>query len=66
MFLKKCRLMKLQTYLMRLEDDKAEMLLKEMDSESSQEVRELLEYADDHAGGLMTTDVLSFTFRAYS
>jgi Mg/Co/Ni transporter MgtE len=36
------------------------MLLKEMDSESSQEVRELLEYPDNSAGGLMTTDVLSF------
>jgi CBS domain-containing protein len=41
-------------------DEKAEMLLKEMDSESSQEVRELLEYPDNSAGGLMTTDVLSF------
>ncbi len=36
------------------------MLLKEMDSESSQEVRDLLEYPDNSAGGLMTTDVLSF------
>ncbi len=43
-----------------IEDDKAELLLKEMDSEVSQEVRELLEYPDNHAGGLMTTDVLSF------
>jgi magnesium transporter len=43
-----------------MEDDKAEMLLKEMDSESSQEVRELLEYPENSAGGLMTTDVLSF------
>ena len=43
-----------------IEDEKAEMLLKEMDSESSQEVRELLEYPDNSAGGLMTTDVLSF------
>ncbi|MDP4223143.1 MAG: CBS domain-containing protein, partial [Bacteroidota bacterium] len=41
-------------------DKKAELLLKEMDSESSQEVRELLEYPDNSAGGLMTTDVLSF------
>jgi Mg/Co/Ni transporter MgtE len=31
-----------------------------MDSESSQEVRELLEYPDNSAGGLMTKDVLSF------
>ncbi len=43
-----------------IEDEKAELLLKEMDSEVSQEVRELLEYPDNHAGGLMTTDVLSF------
>ena len=41
-------------------DEKAEMLLKEMDSESSQEIRELLEYPDNTAGSLMTTDVLSF------
>ncbi|HQG78506.1 MAG TPA: CBS domain-containing protein [Bacteroidales bacterium] len=44
-----------------IEDEKAELLLKEMDSESSQEVRELLEYPDNSAGGLMTTDVLSFS-----
>jgi CBS domain-containing protein/sporulation protein YlmC with PRC-barrel domain len=43
-----------------LEDDKAEMLLKEMDTESSQEVRELLEYPDNSVGSLMTTDILSF------
>jgi CBS domain-containing protein len=44
-----------------LEDDKAEMLLKEMDTESSQEVRELLEYNDDLVGSIMTTDYLSFS-----
>jgi magnesium transporter len=43
-----------------LEDDKAELLLKEMDTESSQEVRELLEYPDNSVGSLMTTDILSF------
>ncbi|MFZ0281144.1 MAG: CBS domain-containing protein [Bacteroidales bacterium] len=43
-----------------IEDEKVEMLLKEMDIESSQEVRDLLEYADNTAGSLMTTDVLSF------
>ena len=43
-----------------IEDEKVEMLLKEMDSQSSQEVRELLEYPDNTAGSLMTTDVLSF------
>ena len=44
-----------------IEDEKAELLLNEMDSELSQEVRELLEYPDHLAGGLMTTDVLSFS-----
>jgi magnesium transporter len=43
-----------------LEDEKAEMLLKEMDNESSQEVRELLEYDEDMVGSIMTTDYLSF------
>jgi len=43
-----------------LEDDRAELLLKEMDTESSQEVRELLEYPDNSVGSLMTTDILSF------
>ncbi len=41
-------------------DEKAELLLKEMNTESSQEVRELLEYPDNSAGGLMTTDIISF------
>jgi CBS domain-containing protein/sporulation protein YlmC with PRC-barrel domain len=44
-----------------LEDEKAELLLKEMDLESSQEVRELLEYDDDLVGSIMTTDFLSFS-----
>ena len=44
-----------------LEDDKAELLLKEMEAESSQEVRELLEYDDDLVGSIMTTDYLSFS-----
>lgn len=44
-----------------LEDEKAELLLKEMDMESSQEVRELLEYDDNLVGSLMTTDYLSFS-----
>jgi Mg/Co/Ni transporter MgtE len=43
-----------------LEDDKAESLLKEMEAESSQEVRELLEYDDDSVGSIMTTDILAF------
>ena len=43
-----------------LESDKAELLLNEMDTESSQEVRELLEYPENRVGSLMTTDVISF------
>jgi len=43
-----------------IEDERVELLLREMDSESSQEVRELLEYPNNTAGSLMTTDVLSF------
>lgn len=43
-----------------LEDERAELLLREMDLESSQEVRELLEYPDNYVGSLMTTDILSF------
>lgn len=43
-----------------LEDDKAELLLNEMDMESSQEVRELLEYPDYLVGSLMTTDIIAF------
>lgn len=43
-----------------LEDEKAEILLREMDDESSQEVRELLEYSDNSVGSIMTTDYLSF------
>lgn len=43
-----------------LEDERAELLLREMDLETSQEVRELLEYPDNSVGSLMTTDILSF------
>jgi magnesium transporter len=43
-----------------LEDDKAELLLKEMETETSNEVRELLEYPDNSVGGWMTTEILSF------
>lgn len=35
-----------------LNDDKAEMLLREMDAESSEEVRELLEYSDRLVGSI--------------
>jgi magnesium transporter len=43
-----------------LRDEKAEMLLNEMEKESSEEVRELLEYGDNEVGSIMTTDFLSF------
>jgi len=43
-----------------LNDDKAEMLLREMDAESSEEVRELLEYSDRLVGSIMNTDFMSF------
>lgn len=43
-----------------LSDEKAEILLNEMDWESSQEVRELLEYPEDSVGSIMSTDILSF------
>lgn len=43
-----------------LEDDRAERLLLEMEAESSQEVRELLEYEDDEVGSIMTTDYVTF------
>ncbi len=43
-----------------LEEDKAEMLLREMQRESSDEVRELLEYPDNTVGSLMNTEILSF------
>ncbi|MEI6122122.1 MAG: CBS domain-containing protein [Bacteroidota bacterium] len=43
-----------------LEEDKAELLLNEMEKESSEEVRELLEYSGHEVGSLMNTDFLSF------
>jgi len=43
-----------------LGDEKVELLLNEMEKESSAEVRELLEYDDKEVGSLMTTDYLSF------
>lgn len=44
-----------------LEDEKAELLLKEMENDSSQEVRELLEYPDYTVGSIMTTEILTFS-----
>jgi magnesium transporter len=43
-----------------LEDDKVELLLNEMEKDTSQEVRELLDYPDKAVGSIMSTDVLSF------
>jgi Mg/Co/Ni transporter MgtE len=43
-----------------LEDEKAELLLNEMEAESSQEVRDILEYEDNSVGSLMNTEVLGF------
>ncbi len=43
-----------------LAEDKAEELLEEMEKESSEEVRELLEYPDKYVGSLMTTDYYTF------
>jgi flagellar motility protein MotE (MotC chaperone)/sporulation protein YlmC with PRC-barrel domain len=43
-----------------LAEDKAEKLLEEMEKESSEEVRELLEYPDKYVGSLMTTDYYTF------
>ncbi|MCX6314373.1 MAG: CBS domain-containing protein [Sphingobacteriales bacterium] len=44
----------------RLEDRRAEALLEEMEKETSDEVRELLEYPNTEIGSIMSTDVLSF------
>ena len=43
-----------------LEEDRAELLLNEMATESSREVRELLEYSKDMVGSIMTTDLIYF------
>ena len=43
-----------------LAEDKAEKLLEEMEKESSEEVRELLEYHEKYVGSLMNTDYYTF------
>ena len=43
-----------------LEDDKVELLLNEMEKETSQEVRELLDYSNKAVGSIMSTEILSF------
>jgi magnesium transporter len=42
-------------------DNKAEELLQEMESGASSEVRNLMQYEDNEAGALMTTDYISFS-----
>jgi magnesium transporter len=43
-----------------LEDEKAEQLLKEMEKDTSQEVRELLDYPENSVGSIMSTEILTF------
>ncbi|MBI5374868.1 MAG: CBS domain-containing protein [Candidatus Schekmanbacteria bacterium] len=43
-----------------LPEDKAQELLNLMEADEAEDVQELLEHEDDTAGGLMTTDFLSF------
>lgn len=43
-----------------LHESKAEELLNEMDIESSEDVRELMEYPDNTVGSLMSTDIVCF------
>ena len=43
-----------------LGDEKVELLLNEMKKDTSQEVRELLDYPDRAVGSIMSTEVLSF------
>ncbi len=44
-----------------MQEEKAEQLLQEMDQETSEEVRELMEYPDNSVGSLMSTEYISFT-----
>jgi len=44
-----------------LNKEHAEELLSKLDEDTSTEIRELMEYPDDTAGSLMTTDFCSFT-----
>lgn len=44
-----------------LSDNKAEELLSSMEKETSDEVRELMEYEDDEVGSLMSTEYISFS-----
>ncbi len=44
-----------------LSEDKAHGILKRMEAEEAEDVQELMEHEEDTAGGLMTTEYLSFT-----
>lgn len=44
-----------------LHPDKAERILREMNRETSDEVRELMEYPEDTVGSVMSTDYLAFS-----
>lgn len=44
-----------------LHDEKAEKILREMNKETSEEVRELMEYPEDTVGSIMSTDFISFS-----
>lgn len=44
-----------------LDNDVAEQLLTEMDKDTSREVRELMEYPENTAGSMMSTDYISLT-----
>jgi magnesium transporter len=47
-----------------MEEAKSEAILEEMEDEPAQEVEELLDYREDSAGGLMTTDYLALPEQA--
>jgi len=47
-----------------LGDEKVELLLNEMEEDTSQEVRELLDYPNHEVGSIMSTEVLSFNENA--
>lgn len=46
-------------YIAELEDSEAEAILSELDEEEAADVRKLIEYDPDSAGGLMTTEFIS-------
>ncbi|HTP03504.1 MAG TPA: CBS domain-containing protein [Anaerolineales bacterium] len=48
-------------YLAELPDDRRQGLLKLMEADEAEEVRELLRYDEDTAGGLMTTEYVAVT-----